>query len=71
VNDMAAILAIPTNTVKQRLFQSGIKPISNALLYEVSALEIIRNTTMGRPKKPKPETADKGKGAKKPAKGKK
>jgi hypothetical protein len=44
------------------------KARSNALLYEISALEVIKNTTMGRPKKP--ETS-KSKPAKKSAKPKK
>jgi hypothetical protein len=61
-NDMAVILKIPTNTVKQRLFQNGIKSISKDALYEISALEIIKNTIMGRPKKPE---AEKSKPAKK------
>lgn len=69
VKEMADTLKITTNTVNQRLFQNGIKPISKDALYEMSALEIIKNTTMGRPKKP--ETSDKDKPAKKPAKGKK
>jgi len=51
VNDMAGILTVEPNTVKQRLFQNGIKPISSALLYEKTALETIRDTAMGRPKK--------------------
>jgi hypothetical protein len=68
VKEMADILEITTNTVNQRLFQSGIKPISKDALYEISALEIIKNTTMGRPKNPK--TPDKGKPAKKLGKGK-
>jgi len=54
-NDMAVILKIPANTVKQRLFQNGIKPISKDALYEISALEVIKNTTMGRPKKTAPD----------------
>jgi len=69
VKDMADILKLPTNTVNQRLFQSGIKPISKDALYEISALEVIKNTTMGRPKKTAPET--KHIKIKKPSKGKK
>jgi len=62
VKEMADILKITTNTVNQRLFQNGIKPISKDALYEVSALEIIKNTTMGRPKKTTaPEKPGKGK----------
>jgi len=55
VKEMAAMLKLSTNTVNQRLFQNGIKPISKDALYEISALEIIKNTTMGRPKKPEAE----------------
>jgi hypothetical protein len=51
VKEMADILNLTTNTVNQRLFQNSIKPISKDALYEISALEIIKNTTMGRPKK--------------------
>jgi predicted ArsR family transcriptional regulator len=72
VKEMADILKITTNTVNQRLFQNGIKPISKDALYEISALEIIKDTTMGRPKKPETETKpNKSSTAKKPAKGKK
>jgi predicted ArsR family transcriptional regulator len=68
VKDMADILKLPANTVNQRLYQSGIKPISKDALYEVSALAVIKNTTMGRPKKTK--TLDKEKPGKKSVKGK-
>jgi len=69
IQEMAKRLGIPPNTVKQRLFQHGIKPVSKDALYDLSALGVIKDTTMGRPKKA--PAADKGKGAKKPAKGKK
>ena len=69
VKEMADILKITTNTVNQRLFQNGIKPISKDALYEISALDIIKNTAMGRPKKdaePEPAKAKpKTKGANK------
>jgi len=55
VKEMADMLKLSTNTVNQRLFQNGIKPISKDALYEISALEVIKNTTMGRPKKAAPE----------------
>jgi predicted ArsR family transcriptional regulator len=51
VKEMANKLKISTNTVNQRLFQHGIKPVSKDALYEISALEIIKDTIMGRPKK--------------------
>jgi len=69
VKEMADILKITTNTVNQRLFQNGIKPISKDALYEISALDIIKDTTMGRPKKAAPEPAKPK--AKKPTKPKK
>ena len=56
IQEMAKRLDIPPNTVKQRLFQHDIKPVSKDALYELSALDAIKNTTMGRPKKPKAET---------------
>jgi hypothetical protein len=71
VKEMADILKITTNTVNQRLFQNGIKPISKDALYEISALEIIKDTTMGRPKNPKTQDPDKDKPKKKSVKGKK
>ena len=69
IQEMAKRLGISPNTVKQRLFQHCIKPVSKEALYDLSALDAIKNTTMGRPKKP--DTAAMGKSAKKPVKGKK
>jgi len=72
VKEMADILKVTTNTVNQRLFQNGIKPISKDALYEISALEIIKDTTMGRPKNPKMQDPEPAKPkAKNPAKPKK
>jgi len=67
VKEMSDKLKIPTNTVKQRLLRYKIKPISKDALYDVSALDAIKDAVMGRPKK---ETDLKGKPPKK-AKGKK
>jgi len=59
VSEMAKILEIKPNTVKQRLFQKGIKPISKEALYETAALEAIKQAPMGRPpKKQEPEPAE-------------
>ena len=69
IQEMAKKLGVSPNTVKQRLFQHSIKPVSKDALYDLSALDAIKNTTMGRPKKT--PVADKGKSAKKPARGKK
>ena len=68
VQNMAECLNVSPKVVNMRLFRLGIKPIAKDALYPASALDAIRDVTMGRPKKPE---ADKGKGAKKPAKGKK
>jgi predicted ArsR family transcriptional regulator len=76
IQEMAKKLSIPPNTVKQRLFQHNIKPVSKDALYDLSALDAIKNTAMGRPKKAagqdtaKPR-ASKTKAAKQAPKGKK
>jgi predicted ArsR family transcriptional regulator len=51
VKEMSDKLKIEPNTVKQRLFQHNIKPLSKDALYEWSAFEAIKSTVMGRPKK--------------------
>jgi predicted ArsR family transcriptional regulator len=73
IQEMAKRLDIPPNTVKQRLFQHDIKPVSKDALYALSALDVIKGTTMGRPKKaePVPEPVKPKAKAKKPAKPKK
>jgi len=55
VKEMASILGIEPNTVRQRLFQKGIKPFSKDALYHPSALDSIRDVQMGRPPKEKEE----------------
>ncbi len=49
---MADKLGEKPNTVNQRLFQAGIKPVSKDAIYEETALEAIQSIQMGRPKKP-------------------
>jgi hypothetical protein len=72
IKEMAKILKVEPNTIKQRLFQHGIKPVSKEALYDLAVLDTIRDTPMGRPKKPETETKpNKSKPAKKPAKPKK
>jgi len=51
VQEMSSILGESTNTINKRLFRLGIKPIAKDALYPVSALDAIRDVTMGRPKK--------------------
>ena len=53
MTEMAAELGLERNTVMQRLFVAGIKPITKEAIYDKSALEAIRNVPgKGRPKKP-------------------
>jgi hypothetical protein len=51
VNEMSKLLGVLPNTVKQRLFQHGIKPVSKEAIYESSALETIKCVKIGRPPK--------------------
>ena len=52
IKEMADILGIEPNTVKQRLFTAGLKPIIREAVYDKTALEIIRNVKgKGRPPK--------------------
>ena len=52
IKEMAEILGIPPDTVKNRLFVANIKPITKAAVYDKSALEVIRNVQgKGRPRK--------------------
>jgi hypothetical protein len=54
IREMALKLDIPPNTVKQRVFQAGIKPITREAIYPPDTLERIREAPMGRPPKVKP-----------------
>jgi predicted ArsR family transcriptional regulator len=51
MTEMAEILGIDENTVKQRLFRAGIKPLTTKAVYPSSALDAIREAPMGRPPK--------------------
>ena len=59
IRELAGELGIPTNTVKQRVFQAGIKPITREAIYPPDTLDRIRNAPMGRPPKARPEAAEK------------
>jgi hypothetical protein len=48
-SEMAAALGLPIKIVQQRLFRSGIKPLTKERLYPASALEAIRDASVGRP----------------------
>jgi predicted ArsR family transcriptional regulator len=60
IKEIALKLGIPPNTVKQRIFQAGIKPITREAIYPPDTLDRIREAPMGRPSK-KPEATGKGK----------
>jgi predicted ArsR family transcriptional regulator len=60
IKEIAKILKVEPNTIKQRLFQHGIKPVSKEALYDLSVLDTIRETPMGRPKKAVMLEPDKG-----------
>jgi DNA-binding transcriptional regulator LsrR (DeoR family) len=52
--EMAEILGIDENTVKQRLWKAKIKPLTTKAVYPKEALETIREVpSVGRPPKPK------------------
>jgi hypothetical protein len=72
IKEMAEKLGITPNTVKQRLFQRGIKPFCKDALYEPSALDQISDFGPKgfQPKSP-PESTDKAPKPKKPSKPKK
>jgi hypothetical protein len=53
LEEMAEILKIKPDSVLKRLQKEGIKPISRAVLYDKSVIEVIRNVQMGRPPKDK------------------
>jgi hypothetical protein len=60
IKEMAEKLGIAPNTVKQRLFQRGIKPFCKDALYEPSALDQISDFgPKGFQPKDTPETTDK------------
>jgi hypothetical protein len=59
ISDMAKKLEITYLAAKQRLLRAGIKPITNDVLYDKSALESIRNVPgKGRPPKSKTKPED-------------
>jgi len=53
-SEMAEKLGLKLKTVKKRLEAANIRPLTMEAVYPADALEIIRDVSMGRPKKPKP-----------------
>ena len=51
LDEMAKVLKIKPDSVLKRLQKAGIEPITRAVLYDKSALEVIKNVQMGRPRK--------------------
>jgi len=64
IDEMSRLLKLPPKTVAIRLHRAGIKPISRQAIYPPDTPNKIKDVSMGRPKKPKPETT-KSKPAKK------
>jgi hypothetical protein len=56
ITEMSQMLGLKPSTVKQRLFQKGIKPFCKDALYTNEDLDVIRKAPMGRPPKAKPES---------------
>ena len=69
IDEMCEKLKLPFKTVEARVQKTGIKPLTRQALYPYETLELIKNVSMGRPKKAAPEPAKPK--ARKPAKGKK
>jgi Mn-dependent DtxR family transcriptional regulator len=65
LEEMAKVLKIKPDSVLKRLQKAGIEPISRAVLYDKSALKVISNVQMGRPRKVASETGKPTKKAKK------
>jgi hypothetical protein len=54
--EMAEILELDENTIKQRIWKAKIKPLTTKAVYPREALEAIRNVPgKGRPPKAKPD----------------
>jgi len=51
IDEMCDKLKLPFKTVEGRIQRAGIKPLTKQALYPCETLDIIKNITMGRPKK--------------------
>jgi len=65
ITEISQKLGITYLAAKQRLLRAGIKPITKEALYDASALDAIKDTVMGRPKKAVPIKTTKKPAAKK------
>ena len=57
IDEMSRLLKLPPKTVAIRLHRAGIKPISRQAIYPPDTPNKIKDVSMGRPKKTKPETS--------------
>jgi hypothetical protein len=57
IDEMSRLLKLPPKTVAIRLHRAGIKPISRQAIYPSDTPNKIKDVSMGRPKKLKPETS--------------
>jgi len=55
IDEMCEKLKLPFKTVEGRIQRAGIKPITKQALYPLKTLDIIKDVSMGRPKKAAPE----------------
>jgi hypothetical protein len=51
IDEMCEKLKLPFKTVEGRIQRAGIKPKTKQALYPYETCDIIKNITMGRPKK--------------------
>jgi hypothetical protein len=56
IDEMCEKLKLPFKTVEGRIQRAGIKPITRQAVYPLKTLDVIKDVSMGRPKKLKAET---------------
>jgi hypothetical protein len=71
IDEMCEKLKLPFKTVEARIQRAGIKPLTKQALYPCETLDIIKDVTMGRPKKTANQKSIKTKTAKQSTKAKK
>jgi hypothetical protein len=55
IDEMSKLLKLPPKTVAIRIHRAGIKPITRQAVYPLKTLDVIKDVSMGRPKKLKAE----------------
>jgi len=56
IDEMCEKLKLPFKTVEGRIQRAGIKPITKQALYPLKTMEIIKDVSIGRPKKKNAQT---------------